>query len=120
MLDARMLPPSQDAVHDITAEYLAVHLPNAPFFDIEALSDHNSPYPQMPRAERFAVGPVTLPEGEFEAAFDEAHVKRLTNVLLISHEDSAQIVDARAANHFNTEVDEAASGPASRPYSQQL
>lgn len=169
VLDARMLPPGQEAVRDITAEYLAGHLPDAPFFDIEALSDHSSPYPHMmPRAERFAVamrelgihsdkhlvvydegnlfsaprawwmlrafgveqvsilagglqgwkaaglplatGPVTLPEGEFEATFDKAQVKRLTDVLLISHEGGAQIVDARAANRFNAEVDEPRPG----------
>lgn len=169
VLDARMLPPGQEAIRDITAEYLAGHLPDAPFFDIEALSDHSSPYPHMlPRAERFAVamrelginsdkhlvvydegnlfsaprawwmlrtfgveqvsilagglqgwkaaglplasGPVMLPEGEFDATFDETQVKRLTDVLLISHEGGAQIVDARAANRFNAEVDEPRPG----------
>ncbi|MEZ3499465.1 3-mercaptopyruvate sulfurtransferase [Pantoea sp. KPR_PJ] len=169
VLDARMLPPGQEAVRDITAEYLAGHLPDAPFFDIETLSDHSSPYPHMmPRAERFAVamrelgihsdkhlvvydegnlfsaprawwmlrtfgveqvsilagglqgwkaaglplatGPVTLPEGEFEATLDETQVKRLTDVLLISHEGGAQIIDARAANRFNAEVDEPRPG----------
>ncbi|ERK13798.1 MAG: 3-mercaptopyruvate sulfurtransferase [Pantoea sp.] len=169
VLDARMLPPGQEAVRDIQAEYLAGHLPNAPFFNIEALSDHTSPYPHMmPRAEAFAVamrelgvsqdkhlvvydegnlfsaprawwmlrafgcvnvsilagglagwkaagyalatGPVSLSEGEFEAKYDSAQVKRLTDVLLISHEGGAQIVDARAANRFNAEVDEPRPG----------
>lgn len=169
VLDARMLPPGQEAVRNITAEYLAGHLPGAPFFDIEALSDHTSPYPHMmPRAERFAVamrelgihsdkhlvvydegnlfsaprawwmlrafgveqvsilagglqgwkaaglplatGAVALSEGEFEATLDDAQVKRLTDVLLISHEGGAQIVDARAANRFNAEVDEPRPG----------
>lgn len=56
IIDARMLPPGQDRGRDIHAEYLNQHLPNAPFFDIEALSDHSSPYPHMlPRAESFAV-----------------------------------------------------------------
>jgi len=169
VLDARMVPPGQDAVRDVEAEYLAAHLPNAPFFNIEALSDHTSPYPHMmPRAETFAVamrelgvcqhnhlvvydegnlfsaprawwmlrafgcanvsilagglqgwkaaglalesGPVTLPEGEFEATYDSTQVKRLNDVLLISHEGGAQIVDARAANRFNAEVDEPRPG----------
>lgn len=169
VLDARMLPPGQEAVRDLQAEYLAGHLPNAPFFDIEALSDHTSAYPHMmPRAESFAVamrelgisqdkhlvvydegylfsaprawwmlrafgcenvsilagglqgwkaagfdvatGPVSLPEGEFEATYDGAQVKRLTDVLLVSHEGGAQIVDARAANRFNAEVDEPRPG----------
>jgi len=169
VLDARMLPPGMEAVRDIQAEYLAGHLPDAPYFDIEALSDHTSPYPHMlPRAERFAVamrelgvssdkhlvvydegnlfsaprawwmlktfgvaqvsilagglqgwkaagfaletGEVSLPEGEFEAQADESRVKPLTDVLLISHEGGAQIVDARAANRFNAEVDEPRPG----------
>lgn len=169
VLDARMLPPGMDAVRNIQAEYLAGHLPQAPFFNIEALSDHTSPYPHMlPRAESFAVamrelgvnsdkhlivydegnlfsaprawwmlrafgvaqvsilagglqgwkaagltlakGEVNLPEGEFDAEFDDGLVKRLTDVLLISHEGGAQIVDARAANRFNAEVDEPRPG----------
>ncbi|WP_455852770.1 3-mercaptopyruvate sulfurtransferase [Pantoea endophytica] len=169
VLDARMLPPGQEAVRDLQAEYLAGHLPNAPFFDIEALSDHTSAYPHMmPRPESFAVamrelgisqdkhlvvydegnlfsaprawwmlrafgcenvsilagglqgwkaagfdvatGPVSLPEGEFEATYNGAQVKRLTDVLLVSHEGGAQIVDARAANRFNAEVDEPRPG----------
>ncbi|NEG83811.1 3-mercaptopyruvate sulfurtransferase [Pantoea agglomerans] len=164
VLDARLLPPGMEAVRDIQAEYLAGHLPDAPYFDIEALSDHTSPYPHMlPRAESFAVamrelgvssdkhlvvydegnlfsaprawwmlktfgvaqvsilagglqgwkeagfalatGEVNLPEGEFEAHADESRVKRLTDVLLISHEGGAQIIDARPANRFNAEVD---------------
>ncbi|MBD8115366.1 3-mercaptopyruvate sulfurtransferase [Pantoea agglomerans] len=169
VLDARLLPPGMEAVRDIQAEYLAGHLPDAPYFDIEALSDHTSPYPHMlPRAESFAVamrelgvssdkhlvvydegnlfsaprawwmlktfgvaqvsilagglqgwkeagfalatGEVNLPEGEFEAHADESRVKRLTDVLLISHEGSAQIIDARPANRFNAEVDEPRPG----------
>ncbi|NBB55404.1 3-mercaptopyruvate sulfurtransferase [Pantoea vagans] len=169
VLDARLLPPGMEAVRDVQAEYLAGHLPDAPYFDIEALSDHTSPYPHMlPRAETFAVamrelgissdkhlvvydegnlfsaprawwmlktfgvaqvsilagglqgwkeagfalatGNVNLPEGEFEALADESRVKRLTDVLLISHEGGAQIVDARAANRFNAEVDEPRPG----------
>ena len=55
VLDARLLPPGMEAVRDIQAEYLAGHLPDAPYFDIEALSDHTSPYPHMrTRADSFA------------------------------------------------------------------
>ena len=169
VLDARLLPPGMEAVRDVQAEYLAGHLPDAPYFNIEALSDHTSPYPHMlPRAESFAVamrelgvssdkhlvvydegnlfsaprawwmlktfgvaqvsilagglqgwkeagfalatGEVNLPEGEFEAHADESRVKRLTDVLLISHEGGAQIIDARPANRFNAEVDEPRPG----------
>lgn len=169
VIDARMLPPGQELVRDITAEYLAGHLPDAVFFNIEALSDHTSPYPHMmPRAESFAVamrelgingdkhlvvydegnlfsaprawwmlrafgvtqvsilagglqgwkaaglpiesGEVSLPEGEFDAQYDNDLVRRVTDVLLISHEGTAQIIDARAANRFNGEVDEPRPG----------
>lgn len=169
ILDARMVPPGQENVRNIHAEYQAKHLPDAPFFNIEALSDHTSPYPHMlPRAETFAVamrelgiardkhlvvydegnlfsaprawwmlrqfgveqvsilagglkgwedagyavesGAVVLPEADFEAEFDSAVVKRLTDVLLISHEGGAQIVDARAENRFRGEVDEPRPG----------
>ncbi|WP_158785288.1 3-mercaptopyruvate sulfurtransferase [Pantoea sp. BAV 3049] len=169
VIDARMLPPGQEKVRNITAEYQAKHLPGAPFFDIEALSDHTSPYPHMmPRAESFAVamrelgvssdkhlvvydegnlfsaprawwmlrqfgveevsilagglkgwedagqpletGAVTLPEGEFDASFDPKAIKRITDMMLISHEGGAQIVDARAANRFRGEVDEPRPG----------
>ncbi|QGX92009.1 3-mercaptopyruvate sulfurtransferase [Tatumella sp. TA1] len=56
VLDARLLPPGQELVRDIDAEYLAEHLPYAVFFNIEHLSDLHSPYPHMlPRADQFAV-----------------------------------------------------------------
>ncbi|MBZ7660023.1 3-mercaptopyruvate sulfurtransferase [Klebsiella grimontii] len=42
-----------------------------------------------------------LPEGEFDVNFDPQVIKRLTDVLLVSHEGSAQIVDARPAGRFN-------------------
>ncbi|MBT0728134.1 3-mercaptopyruvate sulfurtransferase [Rosenbergiella australiborealis] len=56
VLDARLLPPGQELVRDVEAEYLAGHLPQAVFFNIEKLSDTKAPYPHMlPRAENFAV-----------------------------------------------------------------
>lgn len=169
ILDARMLPPGLEKTRDLLAEYLAEHLPNAPFFDIEALSDHTSPYPHMmPRGETFAVAmrelgvnsdkhlvvydegnlfsaprawwmlryfgvkqvsilagglagwkqarqplassAVALPEGEFEVTPGEGQIKRVTDVLLVSHEGGAQIIDARAANRFHGEVDEPRPG----------
>ena len=170
LLDARMAPAGQELTRDMTAEYLAEHLSDAVFFDIEKLSDHTSPYPHMlPRAETFAVAmrelgvcadkhlvvydegnlfsaprawwmlkyfgvekvsllagglagwknaqlplsntPVTLPESEFVAHINpEYEVKRVTDVLLVSHEGGAQIVDARAANRFHGEVDEPRPG----------
>lgn len=55
LIDARMAPAGQEHLRNMEAEYLASHLPSARFFDIEALSDHNSPLPHMmPTAEKFA------------------------------------------------------------------
>lgn len=168
IIDARMAPPGQE-YRDVPAEYRAGHLPEAVFFDIEALSDHTSPLPHMmPRPEAFAVamrelgvsrdkhlvvydegnlfsaprawwmlktfgvekvsilagglagwkrdelplqeGDVTLPEGEFDVSFDANAVKRLTDVLLASHEGTAQIVDARPAPRFTAQADEPRPG----------
>ncbi|MEW7311902.1 3-mercaptopyruvate sulfurtransferase [Buttiauxella gaviniae] len=55
-------------------------------------------------------GDVELPEGEFEVNFDPMVIKRLTDVLLVSHEGTAQIVDARPAPRFNAQVDEPRPG----------
>ncbi|WP_343529956.1 3-mercaptopyruvate sulfurtransferase [Yokenella regensburgei] len=169
ILDARMAPAGQEHLRDMAAEYRAGHLPGAVYFDIEALSDHNSPLPHMmPRPEAFAVamrelgvssdkhlvvydegnlfsaprawwmlrtfgvervsilagglagwtrddlllqqGNVVPPEGEFDATMTEGAVKRLTDVLLASHEGSAQIVDARPAPRFNAQADEPRPG----------
>ncbi|EOE6858773.1 3-mercaptopyruvate sulfurtransferase [Cronobacter dublinensis] len=55
-------------------------------------------------------GAVEAPEGEFEVKLDEPQIKRLTDVLLASHENTAQIVDARPAARFNAEADEPRPG----------
>ncbi|MBW7984027.1 3-mercaptopyruvate sulfurtransferase [Enterobacillus tribolii] len=55
ILDARMAPPGQGGTRDMAAEYLAGHIPGARFFDIEALSDHDTGLPHMmPDAGYFA------------------------------------------------------------------
>ena len=51
IIDARMAPPGQEH-RDVPGEYRAGHLPGAVFFDIEALSDHNSPLPTCCRARK--------------------------------------------------------------------
>ncbi|ENK6893218.1 3-mercaptopyruvate sulfurtransferase [Escherichia albertii] len=55
-------------------------------------------------------GPVELPEGEFNATFTPEAVVKVTDVLLASHEKTAQIIDARPAARFNAEVDEPRAG----------
>lgn len=55
-------------------------------------------------------GDVSLPEGEFEVKFDDTLIKRLPEVLLASHEKTAQLVDARPAARFNAEADEPRPG----------
>lgn len=63
-------------------------------------------------------GDVALPEGDFDASLDAALVKRLTDVLLASHEKTAQIVDARPAPRFNAHG-RTASWPEARTYSRR-
>ncbi len=53
---------------------------------------------------------AALPEGEFNAAFNPEAVVKVTDVLLASHENTAQITDARPAAWFNAEVDEPRPG----------
>ncbi|MDU2940232.1 MAG: 3-mercaptopyruvate sulfurtransferase [Enterobacteriaceae bacterium] len=55
-------------------------------------------------------GVASMSEGEFEAEFDSEAVKRLTDVMLVSHERTAQLVDARPAARFNAEADEPRPG----------
>ncbi|MDW2743643.1 3-mercaptopyruvate sulfurtransferase [Atlantibacter subterraneus] len=55
-------------------------------------------------------GDVAHEEGEFEAKLNPEAVKRLTDVLLASHEGSAQIIDARPAARFHGEADEPRPG----------
>lgn len=55
-------------------------------------------------------GEAACSEGEFEVKFTPESVVRLTDVLLASHEKTAQIVDARPAARFNAEVDEPRPG----------
>ncbi len=55
-------------------------------------------------------GPVELQEGEFNATFTPEAVVKVTDVLLESHEKTAQIIDARPAARFNAEIDEPRAG----------
>lgn len=55
-------------------------------------------------------GPSTLPAGEFGMKFNAQAIKHLTDVLRISAEGGAQLVDARPALRFNAEVDEPRPG----------
>ena len=60
--------------------------------------------------KNFGVEKVSILAGEFDATFDAHVVKRLTDVLVVSHEKTAQIVDARPAPRFNAEADEPRPG----------
>ena len=51
-----------------------------------------------------------LPEGDFDGRVDPLAIKRLTDVLLVSHEGSAQIVEARPAGRFPGQVAEPRPG----------
>ena len=55
LLDATLPPVGVTPPPDVHARYLTQHLPGALYFDIDALSDHTSPYPHtLPSAESFA------------------------------------------------------------------
>lgn len=49
-------------------------------------------------------------EGEFEVKFTPDAIRRMTDVLVASHEGTAQLVDARPATRFNAEADEPRPG----------
>ncbi len=56
-------------------------------------------------------GAVALNQSEFEASEPQKDViKSLTEMLLISHDGSCQIIDARPANRFRAEADEPREG----------
>ena len=55
-------------------------------------------------------GDVDLPDGEFEAKYAADGVKRLTVVMVASHEGTAQLVDARPAPRFLAQADEPRPG----------
>lgn len=55
-------------------------------------------------------GDVDLPDGEFEAKYAADGVKRLTDVMVASHEGTAQLVDARPAPRFLAQADEPRPG----------
>ncbi|CAN5651413.1 3-mercaptopyruvate sulfurtransferase [soil metagenome] len=61
ILDATLPPVGVTPPVDTHARYLAQHLPGAVFFNIDALSDHNSLYPHMlPTPEAFAASVAAL------------------------------------------------------------
>lgn len=55
-------------------------------------------------------GQPSVSEGEFNLSFDPQVIKRLTDVLLVSHEGTAQLLDARPAARFNGQADEPRPG----------
>lgn len=64
-----------------------------------------------PREElELEAGPSNAPEGDFEVKYNAEGVRRLTDVLVVSHEGTAQIVDARPAARFNAQADEPRPG----------
>jgi len=61
ILDATLPPVGVTPPVNTHARYVEQHLPGARFFDIDALSDHASPYPHMlPTAEAFAASMSAL------------------------------------------------------------
>jgi thiosulfate/3-mercaptopyruvate sulfurtransferase len=61
VLDATLPPVGVSPAPDTHARYLDAHIPRAVFFDIEALSDHNTSLPHMlPSPESFAAAMCAL------------------------------------------------------------
>lgn len=76
LIDARMLPPGNET-RDVHAEYRAAHLPDAVFFDIEALSEPQTSLPHMmPNAITFAnaLGQLGLNEQQHVVIYDEGNL----------------------------------------------
>ncbi|WP_413737503.1 3-mercaptopyruvate sulfurtransferase [Sodalis sp. RH21] len=74
VIDARMLPPGYQGPRDIKLEYLAGHLPQAVFFDVEELSDRGTALPHMlPAPEDFAraMGELGITERQHLVIYDE-------------------------------------------------
>jgi len=73
VLDGSWYLPPQN--RDAKAEYRAAHIPGTRFFDIEAISDQDSPLPHMlPTPEAFgaAVGALGINNGDHVVAYDGA------------------------------------------------
>jgi thiosulfate/3-mercaptopyruvate sulfurtransferase len=65
ILDATLPPVGVTPPIDTRARYLAKHIPNAIFFDIEELSDHSTPLPHMlPTPETFSRSMSALGVGD--------------------------------------------------------
>lgn len=76
ILDASWHMPA--AGRDPRAEYAAVHIPGARFFDIDAVSDHSSPLPHMaPGADDFAraVADLGIGAGDPVVIYDHSDVR---------------------------------------------
>lgn len=74
LIDARLLPPGLKTVRDIHAEYAQQHLPNAVYFDIEALSCQLAPYPHMlaqPDEFALAMRQLGIHSGKHLVVYDE-------------------------------------------------
>jgi thiosulfate/3-mercaptopyruvate sulfurtransferase len=65
IVDATLPPVGVSPAPDTHASYLAAHIPGAVFFDIEALSDHDSTFPHMlPTSAAFAESMSALGIGD--------------------------------------------------------
>ncbi|WJV61531.1 3-mercaptopyruvate sulfurtransferase [Pectobacteriaceae bacterium C52] len=76
LIDARMLTAGS-TTGDMHNEYNAGHLPGAVFFDIEAFSDHQSPFPHMmPDTNVFSLemGKLGLSEQQHFVVYDEGNL----------------------------------------------
>lgn len=74
VVDARLLPPGLETVRDIHGEYAQQHLPQAVYFDIEALSCQAAPFPHMlaqPAIFAEAMGQLGIDSSKHLVVYDE-------------------------------------------------
>ena len=97
LIDATWFMP--DAGRNARAEYLAGHLPNAVFFDIDAVADITSPLPHMlPSPERFgeAMGRLGVSERDQVVVYDRRPTPSAPRVwwsLRTMGHDAVQVLD---------------------------
>lgn len=92
VLDATFFLPGQG---DAAAQFLAEHVPGAVFFDVEGISDPNSPLPHMiPSAEAFAeaVGQLGVSNDDHVIAYGLAGPRAWWHFRVMGH-DKVSVLD---------------------------
>lgn len=121
LLDARFFLPNEgrDAYHD----YLQGHLPDAVFFDIEAISDHSNPLPHMlPTAADFArtAGALGISNRHCVICYDDGRMMgacRAWWTFRVFGHDQVAVLDGGLAQ-WQAHGGQLTSGPVQRPVTE--